>query len=703
MATLDKIRSKGALLVIVIGLALLAFIVGDFLNSGATYFGRSRETIAEIGDEDIHYTEYGAALEQMIEVYKIETGQSDLNEDMMDQIHNSVWETMINEKLLYSEAAKIGLSVSSDELSDHLIGKNIHQLILQRSAFADQTGRFSHTNLMQFLNYLDQPAEGEMKTQVEQAKRYWKFWEKTVKTDILQEKYNTLISKSIVANNLEAKMSFDASKVTVDANYIVQPYFMIPDSVVTVSNTEIKERYNKNKDTFKQEDNRSISYVVFEVKPLENDFIETEEWINGLSEEFTTTDDIVSLVNSNSDVMYNGRNYTEFTIRPDLKNFAFNGKKDDVVGPLFENETYTMARIMETGTLRSDSVKLRHIFLLGDDASKEDSIVKVIRQGGNFAELAMNFSAVQQTAANGGEIGWIQDGIGGIDKEISEPAFAKGVNEVFTVKNTQGVQIIQVMEKTPVRKKVKVAILERKVTASSRTYSKIYNDAKQFGAACKDFAKFTQLAEDSGYIVRPAEVMKSTRKVGMIPQSRQVVRWAFDNAKDNVSDVFDCNNQFVVVALTNINEGGYRSLESVSTQLKAELIKEKKGDLTVKNISEQQKQTPDFMALAVALNVEVKEATNVTFDAYQFGGAGFEPAVIGRVSTLGVNEISSPIKGNAGVYVAQATNNIEGTATFDEKAEIQKIESRISYSIPYQLQQHVRSNTKITDNRLNFY
>ena len=705
MATLDKIRNKGALLVIVIGLALLAFIVGDFLNSGTAYFGRSREIIAEIDDESIHYTVYSAALEQLTDVYKIEFRQDNLTEDMMDQIHTSVWEKMVNDMLLYREAEKIGLSISTEELSDHIIGNNIHQLVSQRPVFVDQTGRFNRTALIQFLSSLEEePVNNEQKNELDRVKRYWDFWEKAVKASLLQEKYSTLITKSIVTNKLEAKMNFEASKATVDVNYVVQPYFMIPDSTVTVSNSEIKDRYNKRKDNFKQDDKCSIDYVVFEIRPLENDFIETEEWMNRLSDEFTTTDEVASLVNSNSDIMYNGRNFSEFTIRPDLKEFAFSGKKDDVIGPLFANETYTMARIMETGILRSDSVKLRHIFLAGDDASKEDSIVRAINRGGNFAELAMNFSAVQETAVNGGEIGWLQDGISGVDKEIIEQAFAKKANDVFTIKNAQGVQVIQIMEKTPVRKKVKIAILERKVTASSSTYSRIYNEAIQFAATSKDLAGFTQLAQDSGYIILPAEMSKDTRKIDALPQSRQIVRWAFENQKGNVSDVFNCNNQmFVVSALTNVDKNGFRSIESVASQIKAELIKEKKGDMAVKNMSEQLKQTPELAALATTLDVEVKEAANVNFDAFQFGDAGFEPAVIGRVSSLEINEISNPVKGNGGVYVAQATGKQENANAFDEEAEIQKLESRVAYTIPYMLQQQTRLNAKIVDNRLNFY
>ena len=448
MATLEKIRSKGVLLVAVVGLALLAFIVGDFLNSGSSYFNQSREIVAEIAGEDINIKDYQAAIDQMTEVYKIETGKSDLGEDIMSQLRSSVWETMVNEKILNAEAKKIGLSVSADELSDRLIGKNIHPLITQRRAFAGQDGQFSHTMLVQFLNSLEEtPANDEMKQQIAKAKSYWMFWEKTVKTSILQEKYNTLIAKAITANSLDAKMSYDSRKTSVDVAYVVQPYFTMPDSLVTVSNSDIKDRYNKEKEQFKQDENCSMNYVVFDIKPLPEDFKEAETWMNKLSDEFKTTDDVVGLVNSNSDVMYDGKNYSEKTVPFNLKAFAFGGKAGDIMGPVFENNTYTMTRIMESGIMESDSVKLRHILLLPKDEAKADSLVKAINAGANFAELAKKYSAVQQTAANGGEIGWLQSDVQGLDKELMATALSKKVNDVFTIKNAQGVQIMQLTDK----------------------------------------------------------------------------------------------------------------------------------------------------------------------------------------------------------------------------------------------------------------
>src|ERR1035437_5576485 len=441
MATLEKIRSKGVLLVVVVGLALLAFIVGDFLKEGSNYFNKSKAIVAKIEGEDINIKEYSAAIDQMTEVYKIETGKSELNDEMMTQIRQSVWENLVNEKILDAEAKKLGLTVSKEELSDRLIGNNIHPLILQRRSFAGENGQFSRPQLVQFLNSLEEtPTSEEMKQQIGKAKNYWMFWEKNVKNSILQEKYNALISKSVPANSIDAKMAYQDRKTSVDVSYVVEPYFLVPDSAVKVSTGEIKERYTKQKEQYKQDANCGFNYVTFDIKPMKEDYMEAEKWMNKLSGEFKTTNDVPGLVNSNSDIMYNGHNYSEKTVPEDLKGFAFSGKTGDVYGPSFKNDTYMMARIMQSGIMQSDSVKLRHIFLLTKDAGKSDSLLAAIHNGADFGELAKKYSAVKQTAANGGEIGWLTEGMQGVDKEITANAFNKTKNEVFTIKNAQGVQ-----------------------------------------------------------------------------------------------------------------------------------------------------------------------------------------------------------------------------------------------------------------------
>jgi len=690
MATLEKIRSKGVLLVLVVGLALLAFIVGDFLKEGSNYFNKSRETVAKIEGEDINIKDYTAAIDQMTEVYKIETGKSELNEEMLTQLRQSVWESMVNEKILNAEAKKLGLAVSKDELSDRLIGNNIHPLILQRRSFAGENGQFSRPQLVQFLNSLDEtPTSQEMKEQIAKAKTYWLFWEKQVKNEILREKYNALIAKSVTSNSIDAKMSFNDRKTSVDVSYVVQPYFTVPDADIKVSSSEISDRYNKQKAQYKEDANCAFNYVAFDIKPMKDDYTEAQNWMNKLSAEFKTTDDVSGLVNSNSDVMYDGHNYSEKTVPSMLKDFAFNGKAGDIYGPSFMNDTYMMARVMQSGIMQCDSVKLRHIFLVTKDASKADSLIALIHKGADFGELAKKYSAVKQTAANGGEIGWLQEGMQGVDKEITANAFNKEKNEVFTIKNAQGVQIMQVEDKTPPRRKVKLAILERKVVPSSKTYSKIYNDAKQFAVELNS-DNFEKKAKEKGYIVHPAtDILQTIDKVADIPLSRQIIRWVFKSSKNDVSDVFDCTTKFVVAMTTEVNKKGYKSVEKVTDQLKAEITKDKKADLMIKNLTAQLAKNPSLESLASFLN--------------QFGAAGFEPTIIGKSTVAAIGKVSTPLKGNAGVYVVRTSNKTVNPQTLDVKMEKMQLNSRMSYSLPYMIIQDMKDKADIVDNRLNFF
>ena len=694
-------------MVAVIGIALVAFIIGDFLHSGATFFHRSRENVATIAGENVHILDFQRAIDQLTDVQRIETGQNDLGEEMQAQIRASVWEIMVNNKLLQREAKKLGLTVSNDELTDRLVGNNIHPIILQRQVFFDETGRFNRDILIEFLSWLDMhPQSQDMAMEIQRLNNYWLFWEDIVRNAILREKYDALLSESITANSIDARASFDARQRVVNFSYIAQPFFMVSDELVSVSDREIRDRYNRNKHLFTQEASRAVSYVVFDVRPLEDDFVQAQEWMDRASEEFRTTDDIVGFINSNSDAMYDGQNFSETTVPVLLSYFAFNGKEGDFFGPLFVNNTHTMARIMQTGIMTSDSVLLSHIYIFPGQDELADSIYNVLQRNRNadFAQLARNYSQIQQTAANDGEIGWLVEGMRGVDREFMS-AFERREGEVFMFKDLQGgTQIVQVTEKTRPRPKVKLAILERRVTPSGRSQARIFNSAKQFAVSATNAENFQTLAEAEGLFVRQANNLnENTERVAMLPQSRQIVRWAFGANLGNVSDVFDIGDQFVVAVVTEVNRKGNIPLDRVANQIRDELIREKKAELMVKNISEKLAANRSLENLARELDVNVLEAENVSFASFNFGASGFEPSVIGSAMNVAMNQISSPITGNSGVFVVLPTSEVTGTEGFIAELEIAQMNNRARHTLPFMILENVRSNDNITDNRAAFY
>ena len=665
MASLQRIRNHGALLIAIVGLAMLAFILGDFLNSGSSFFNRSRENVGVIEGQKIHYTEYEAAKDQLTEVYKIESGRSDFDEDTYAQIRNQVWNMMMMDYTLRAQAKEIGMDVTVDELSELCIGENPHQILRSRRAFMDENGQFNRDavkNLIAAIN--DGSEEAAQNANLQQAKTYWLYWEKAVRISYMQEKYTALLQHLLKANSLDAEFAFDSRQKGVSAEYAMQPYYTVADSLVKVSEGDIKKLYNQKKEQFKQTPNRAIKYVAFNIVPSEDDFKAAETLMNNLQEEFKTTDDIALVVNTNSDIMYDGRDYSEETVPAQFKEFAFakGAKAGDCTEILFENNTYAMARIMKAGYSLPDSVELKAIVEGGEDQ----------------------------------ELGWFK--ADQLPKNIAEPALNGKRGDKFTVAQGMGEQTYEIMEIGKPTPKVKLAILAREVTPSSKTYSIIYNNAKQFIVTNNNAEAMEKAAQEAGMAVIPQyNLTATTDKVGQLKGSRTIVRWAFDAKEGAVSDVFECGDQFIVAALTEVNDGEYRSLDAV----RAELTFEATNNAKAAYIKKQLKGAETLEAAAQIMNQPVQHIERVSLADSRFGNAGMEPAVIGKTIALGENALSEPIQGNMAVFVVKtgaANNAADELNTEVEKAQL---ESRYAY-LPYQAIQLVEDKAEVTDNRANF-
>ena len=665
MASLQKIRNHGALLIAIVGLAMLAFILGDFLNSGSSFFNRNRENVGVIEGQKIHYTEYEAAKEQLTEVYKIESGRSDFDEEMSTQIRNQVWNMMLMDYTLRAQAKKIGMDITQDELSELCIGENVHQLISGRRAFADENGQFNRDIVINLLQAINQEGEdAEQNANLKQAKTYWLYWEKAVRISYMQEKYMALMQHLFKANSLEAEFAFDARQKGVSAEYVMQPYFAVADSLVKVSEGDIKKLYKQHKPEYKQTPNRAIKYIAFDIVPSEDDFKAAEELLTRLQDEFKTAEDVSLVVNTNSDIMYDGRDYSEETVPAQFKDFAFakGAKAGQCTDILFENNTYAMARIMQAGYSLPDSVELKAIVEGGEDQ----------------------------------ELGWFK--ADDLPKNIAEPAFAGKRGGRFTVAQGMGEQTYEIMELGKPTPKVKLAILAREVTPSSKTYSAIYNQAKQFIVTNNNAEALETAAQEAGMAVVPQyNLTATTDKIGQLKASRPIVRWAFDAKEGQVSDVFECGQQFVIAALTEVNDGEYRPLDAV----RAELTYEATNNAKAAYVAKQLKGIEKIEDAVEILNQPLQSVERVSLADSRFGNAGMEPAVIGKTLTLAENELSEPIQGNMGVFVVKAGAANNTAEEMNVEAEKAQLASRFAY-VPYQAVQLMETNAKVEDNRANF-
>ena len=664
MTSLQRIRNHGALLIAVVGIAMLAFILGDFLNSGSSFFHRSRENVAVIEGNDIHYTEYEAATEQLTEVYKIESGRSDFDEDMSNQIRNQVWSMMLMDYTLRAQAEEIGMDITADELKELCVGENPHQIISSRRVFMNENGQFSRDAVINLLQTINQEGEEAENANLQQIKTYWMYWENAVRISYMQEKYTSLLQHLLKANSLEAQYAFDARQKGVSIEYVMQPYFAVADSLVSVSEKDIKKIYKQNKKQYKQTPNRAIKYIAYDIVPSADDFKAEENLMNSLKEDFQKAEDVTLVVNTNSDIMYDGTDYSEATIPAQFKDFAFakGAKAGDCTEILFENNTYAMARIMQCGYSMPDSVELKAIIPEGEDQ----------------------------------ELGWFT--ANELPKNIAEKAFTTKRGEQFTIAQGMSELTYEVMEVSAATPKVKLAILSRTVTPSSKTYSALYNAAKQFIVANSTAEALETAAQEAGMTVVPQyNLTATTDKVGQLKSSRPIVRWAFEAKEGQVSDVFECGQQFIIAALTEINDDDYRSLES----MRAELTYEATNNAKAAYIKEQLKGVETLAAAAEKLGQSIQSVERVTLADTRLGNAGMEPTVIGTAIAMSENTLSEPIQGNMGVFVVKTGMAINTNEEFNADTEKAQLASRFAY-LPYQAMQLLEQNANVEDNRANF-
>lgn len=712
MATLEKIRSKAGLLVLVVGVALFAFIIGDFLNSGSTYFRQSQEKIAEVDGVVIKIQEFQNRVDEMNEMYKMQTGSTSLPEEYQTQIRQSVFDGMVQEIVLNEATSDLGLTVSPEELFDMVQGENISPMIQQMQMFVNpQTGAFDKAALLNFLKTIDTeniasyPADQQ--AQLLQARQFWMFWEKNIKRQRLEQKYTTLLSKAVSANKLDAKDAFDASAVSSDMVYAMQSYSTIPDSTIQVSKSEIEKLYNQRKELFKQKESKVIKYISVDIRPSQEDYDNASAEIEALKKELATTTRVADLVAENSEIPYVDAFFSENALDPEMKQFVKTAAVGDIYGPVFENDKYRMFKLVDK-TVAPDSVHVSHIMLAntGDEAAvqaKADSLLTVLKDGGDFAALAKEFS-VDQAAERGGELGWFTEAtaLRGVNEDFKNTVFSTAVNGYAIVKSAYGTHIVKVTDKTANVDKYKVADIDMTVSPSTKTYGNIYNELNQFISKNRDIDKLDDAAKEAGYnLLSNVTVTANDQVLGTIRNSRPVIRWAFQNGKGSISEIFECDNKFVIAAVQGTLPEGYRSLESVTPMLRSELVAQKKGEQISQALAAKNLTSVD--AYAQAMGASVDSVKFVSFSTRRIAGIGVEPKLNAMVSLAQKDQVSAPVAGNNGVYVFDVYAQNKESKTYDEAAEMKALDASNMYRFSIQAIQSLVNKADVEDNRIRFY
>jgi len=701
MATLQKIRNKAVFLTLIIGFALFAFIIGDFLNSGSSLFRQSRQKIAIIGDSKLDNKEYEARIEEMEEVYKIQTGQSNFDENVSGQIRESVYETIVRERLLDQQAEKLGVAVTGKEVFNMINGANVHPMIKQLPIFQNpKTGTFDRSMMMNFLKTIQQddlsqyPADAQ--AQIKQLKTYWLFWENNLKYSRLEEKINTLLAKAVTANSLDIEDQFKERSVNVDFAYVCKPYSAIPDSLFNVSNSELKKRYREKKAFFAQKPYRSAKYVLVNVAASKEDLKAVEDKINSIKDQFSTTTEPIAFANSNSDEVNPDCYVANSTFNPTVK--AFLSTSGSIMQPTLSSNAYFMARVVGR-KVAPDSVKARQIVLPMGAQTRADSVLKVLRSGGDFAAIASKFSG-----GNPSEMGWFREADAiQLGPDFLNACFSASKNSYFSVKTKYDIRIMQVTDQTKPVAKTKLALITLNITPSSITYGKYYNNLNRIVAKYQSANTFFKAARKAGYEVQQAQfVRKNDLTLAQIPQMRQAVRYIYNGKVGNISGILEnSSNQFVVVGITAISDGDYQTFEEAKPLLTHELINEKKAEKLINDIAAKKQATLAQLSLSNRLNIDT--ARFVNFSVRRIAGIGEEPALVAAVTTAKTVKLSAPVKGKNGVYVFQVLSRTKSGEAFNIQSERMNWNANNMYRIMYQAFDAVRKASKVVDNRIRFY
>jgi peptidyl-prolyl cis-trans isomerase D len=707
MATLQKIRTQGGLLVaIVIGLALVAFILGDLFQSGSSMFTGGRTEVGSIKGETIQYPDYQRKVEELAEIYRSNTGQSQLDEETWVQVREQTWETMVREKVMGDVYDKLGLTISQDEMFDMLQGNNIHPIV-QQIFTNPNTGEFERSAVVNFIRNLEFGVSPEQRN-------YWLYLEKQILNERLQAKYNNLISKALYVTNDEAQYSLEGRNRNVSFEYIALNYNLVADTAVSATDKELRDYYAANKDEFKEEKSRQIEYITFEVVPSSSDFSSSEKWINEIREDFSTATDNVQFVTSNSDTGFDGTWYKQGNVPANLAGWIFeeNAAVNDVFGPYFENNSYKLAKL-HASEMMPDSVEARHILLKVNTAEEAvavqalaDSLKGLIDNGSDFATLARQYSTDTGSAINGGDLGWF--GRGMMVKPFEEAAFNNKVNEVTVVPSQFGLHIVQTTRRGGLTRQVQVAVLERTVTPSTLTYQSVYGKASKFVSENTSKEKFDAAVVAENLTKRQATVLENDRTIVGLESPRTLIRAAFEAKTGAIlknidgSPIFELGDNFVVATLVNASEGGPAPFESVKTRVELAVEKKKKGDFLAEKIRKAAEGKSDMYEIAVAAEGSVNIASNINFNSMTLPGLGTEPVVIGTVTALEPGIISKPIIGNNAVFLAKVTNIEDGGET-DVDGEKTRLLQALGFRASYQAYEALKDAVEVVDNRSKFF
>lgn len=698
MGLMTFLRNRaGYILVGAIAFAIIAFIVGDVINTGKPFWAASQRVVGSIDGEDVNIDEFTPKVDQSVAQFKQQYGGA-VNPQMQAMAVDNAWQAEIANVLLQKEYTRLGLAISGDELFDLLQGKNPSPLILQYFG-NQQTGQFDRAAVISSLKA--QAKDPKLKEQ-------WTLLQQEVEKQALQQKYANLIRSSVYVTSLEANDEYINRNKLASFKYVNLNYSSILDGTIKLTDADYQAYYDEHKTLFDNKtETRGLEFVSFSIQPTAADSAAVKEQVAKLAADFKITPNDSLFAANNSDVKVPFTYISKGKLDPAVDSVIFNYPAGSYYGPTFTGSSYKLIKVIDT-RFSPDSVKARHILIDpakvgGDDQAFKlaDSLKTLIQNGGNFSELAKKFS-IDGSKDSGGDVGTFARGA--MVPEFENATFNGKTGDYKIVKSQFGIHLVNILKQVGSSKVAKLAYIEKTLTPSSKTRDVAYKKATAFLNEVKG-DNFSDLAKKQGYIVSVADKITATQ--GYAPgldNPRQLIRAAYEAKKgDILSEVFTMDNGFVVAHVTSVQPKGQLALADVKKQIEPAVITAKKGKVLTEKLNKALAGASSIDQVAQKLGQTAIPLQNIVFANPVIPGVSQENKVVGSVFGSQVGKLSKAIEGTAGVYafvVDGFANPAPLANTFKQKQTMVEGIAQRSLGAAFQA---LQDKAVIKDNRVKFY
>lgn len=719
MTALGKIRSKGILLIIIIGLGLFAFIAEEAFRSCNGIKGQNSQQIGEVFGEKIYVQDFQKLLEEYQDAMKLTMRTDNLSEDQLNQLKDQVWQQLVSERVMKEDCKKLGLTVTEDELQN-VLNDGTNQLLTQTPFVNQQTGRFDVSILKQFIDAYRKAEASNNSQQLDQmrpAYNYWLFVEKNLRTQLLAQKYQSLLANCVLSNKVEAKMAFNEENEEAQIQLASIAYNTIKDADIKVTDEELKAKYEELKPAFRQQqETRDVKMVDVQVKASATDRAQLQKDMAGYQKQLAEAADPTQVVSkSGSMIQYIGlpvsgkafQQYPDIASKIDSMAVGTTGVVENT-----KDNTYNIVRILSRTEL-PDSVEFRQIQVGGKTLeaarASADSIQKALAAGGDFQAIAKRYGQDSTTTWFTGAMYEQASTMSQDNRAYIEALLNGAVGSTQNVELTQGNVVIQVLNRKAMKSKAVAAVIKKEIRFSDNTYSKAYNRFSQFVTQSQaSLADLQKHATKFGYTVQDLnDFATSSHTVGNVGGSgiRDAIKWIFEAKEGQVSQLFEAgkeNDHLLVLCMTKIHPQGYRPWDDAQVKeiLKREVIRDKKAEMIMAKLK-----GVNGIAAAQAKGAKVSTVNQITFAAPAFIQAtgAAEPALSGAVAATAQGKFcSAPVKGNAGVYVFQVVKKQMRPAKYNEEQQIQMCRQRAMQYMGNFMQDLV-FGAGVVDNRYLFF